>query len=244
MFERKYFILRENSHSLMAGAISEDSFVRGEKRSLISLQMCFMGCIYEILAVVAALLSALLGSQIQEFNIPNIHFPDVILMFVVIPFIHLLNDEDTKGIIFDQGWIQGIKYVLGINKDCDVNENVANSGEAQSPRRYRNLPPRAFSPMITKLTTSQRLLIFRKCKSSINMLSKDTILLEKEKMHLERRYSLTQDVFPGLIKNEKKSELQDTMARHVAIKKAENEIQRNIPIQRCHSSLRIIYIDD
>ena len=228
----------------MIGAISEDSFLRGEKRSLISLQMCFMGCIYEILAVVAALLSALLGSQIQEFNIPNIHFPDVILMFVVIPFIHLLNDEDTKGIIFDQGWIQGIKYVLGISKDCEVNENVANSDEAQSTRRNRNMPLRAFSPMAAKLTTSQRLLIFRKCKSSIDMVSKDGILLAKEKMHLERRYSLRQDVFPGLIKNEKKSELQDTKKRPVSTEIAENEIQTNVPIQSCHSSLSIIYIDD
>ena len=228
----------------MIGAISEDSFLRGEKRSLISLQMCFMGCIYEILAILAALLSALLGSQIQEFSIPNIHFPDVILMFVVIPFMHLLNDEDTKGIIFDQGWIQGIKYVLGISKDCEVNENVANSDEAQSTRRNRNMPPRAFSPMSAKLTTSQRLLIFRKCKSSIDMVSKDGILLAKEKMHLERRYSLRQDVFPGLIKNEKKSELQDTKKRPVSTEIAENEIQTNVPIQSCHSSLSIIYIDD
>ena len=228
----------------MIGAISVDSFLRGEKRSLISLQMCFMGCIYEILAMVAALLSALLGSQIQELDIPNIHFPDVILMFVVIPFIHLLNDEDTKGIIFDQGWIQGIKYVLGTSKICDVNEKIANSGEAQNPRRYRNMPTRAFSPMITKLTTSQKLLIFRKCKSSINMVSKDTILLAKDKMHLERRYSLGQEVFSGLIKNEKKSELKDTRARRVRTQIAENEIQTNIPIQRCHSSLSIMYIDN
>ena len=206
--------------------------------------MCFMGCIYEILAILAALLSALLGSQIQEFSIPNIHFPDVILMFVVIPFMHLLNDEDTKGIIFDQGWIQGIKYVLGISKDCEVNENVANSDEAQNTRRNRNMPPRAFSPMSAKLTTSQRLLIFRKCKSSIDMVSKDGILLAKEKMHLERRYSLRQDVFPGLIKNEKKSELQDTKTRPVSTEIAENEIQTNVTIQSSHSSLSIIYIDD
>ena len=64
--------------------------------------MCFMGCIYEILAMVAALLSALLGSQIQEFNIPNIHFPDAIVMSIVIPFLHLLNQEITKGIIFER----------------------------------------------------------------------------------------------------------------------------------------------
>ena len=219
--------------------------MRGERRSLISLQMCFMGCIYEILASLAALLSALLASQIQEFSIPNIHFPDVILMFVVIPFIHLLNDEDTKHIIFAHGWIQGIKYVLGINKDPQLGGDVANSGVAQSTRKNRNV--RAFSPMIANLTTSQRRLILRKCNSSINMVAKDGILLAKEKMHLERRYSLRQDGFPGffaLTKNENKSKLQNTIARRVSTKIAENEIQTNISTQSCHSSLSTIYIDN
>ena len=236
---------RENRHSLVIGATSEDSFVRGEKRSLISLQMCFMGCIYEILASVAALLSALLGSQIQEFSIPNIHFPDVILMFVVIPFVHLLNDEDTKHIIFAHGWIQGIKYVLAMSKDRKLAGDVANSGVAQSPRKNRNV--RAFSPMIANLTTSQRRLILRKCNSSINMVAKDDILLAKEKIHLERRYSLRQDGIPGLFgltKNENKSKLQNILARRVSTKMARNEVQSNTSTQSCHSSLSTIYIDD
>ena len=76
------------------------------------------------------------------------------------------------------------------------------------------------------------------------MVSKDGILLAKEKMHLERRYSLRKDVFPGLIKNEKKSELQDTKQQPGSTEIAENEIQTNVPIQSCHSSLSIIYIDD
>ena len=204
-----------------------------------------MGCIYEILASVAALLSALLGSQIQEFSIPNIHFPDVILMFVVIPFIHLLNDEDTKHIIFAHGWIQGIKYVLAMSKDRKLAGDVANSGVAQSPRKNRNV--RAFSPMIANLTTSQRRLILRKCNSSINMVSKDGILLAKEKMCLERRYSLRQDGFPslfGLIKNENNCKLQNTIARRVSTEIAGNEIQTNISTQSSNSSLSTIYIYD
>ena len=35
-------------------------------------------------------------------------------MFVVIPFIHLLNDEDTKGIIANENWYQGLRHMLGI----------------------------------------------------------------------------------------------------------------------------------
>ena len=206
-----------------------------------------MGCIYEILAVVATLLCAVLGSQIQEFNIPNIHFPDAILMFVVIPFIHLLNDEDTKTIIFEQGWIQGIKYVLGIYKDNKLGEDEASPGGAQRIRKNRNMPHSAFSPIIANLTTSQRRLILRKCKSAINMVSKDGILLAKEKRELKRRYSLRQGVYPeafGLMKNEKKSDLQNTLARRVSTEVAQNEVQTNISTQSIHSSLSIIYLDD
>ena len=202
-----------------------------------------MSCIYEILAMVAAFLSAFLGSQIQEFKIPNIHFPDVILVFVVIPFVHLLNGEDTKSIIFEQGWIQGIKCVLGIYEDRKLGEAVVSSDATQRTRKDRNMPRGAFSPIIANLTTSQRRLIFRKCKSSINMVSKDGFLLAKEKIHLERRYSLRQDVLPGLfglIKNEKNSELQNTLAWRVSTKITKNEIST----KSCHSFLSIIYRDD
>ena len=48
------------------------------------------------MAVFTAILSALLGAQLQDFNIPNIHFPDVIVMSIIIPFIYLLNDDFEK----------------------------------------------------------------------------------------------------------------------------------------------------
>ena len=209
--------------------------------------MCFMGWIYEILAIVAALLSAKIGYTIQEFNIPNIHFPDVILMFVIIPFIHLLNDEDTKHIIFEQGWIQGIKYVLGIYKDYKSIEDVASSGTIQNSGEDINTKQRTISPMIANLTTSQRRIILRKCKSAIEMVSKDVFLLPMEKMYLERYYSLKQDAFPyshRLVPNEKKSVLRKTLARCDSTEIAENEIQTNISTDSCHSSLSIIYIDN
>ena len=205
--------------------------------------MCFLGWIYELLAVVAALLSAFIGYQ---FNIPNIHFPDVILMFVVIPFIHLLNDEDTKNIIFEHGWVQGIKYVFGIYKDSRLGEDVASSGATQTTRKDRNEPHRDPSPIIVNLTKSQRRLILRKCESSISLVTKNGLLLATEKMHLKRCYSLRQDVFSGsfgLMKNEKKSQFQNALAPRVSTKIDENEIQANISTQSNHSSLSIIYID-
>ena len=245
---RKYFISRENSHSFTIGAISEDLFVRGEKRSLISLQMCFMGWLYEVLAIVAGLLGALIGYQLQqEFSIPNIHFPDAILVFVLIPFIHLLNDEDTKGIIFDEGWIQGIKFVLGLYKVRLPGEDDASSGTIQNPREDMNMPQKASSHTIANLTTSQKRLIYRKCKSSINIALKDMFLLPKEKMHLERRYSLIPNVIlgtSGLINDERVSKLPQIVAQCVSTKIRQNEIKTNISTQSSHSSLSTIYIDN
>ena len=90
--------------------------------------MCFVASIVEIMAVITAILSAVLGAQLQDFNIPNIHFPYVIVMSVVIPFIYLLNDDSEKEIIFQSGWYQGFRYALGIyttqtiaNGSCDSN---------------------------------------------------------------------------------------------------------------------------
>ena len=211
--------------------------------------MCFMGWLYELLAIVAGLLGALIGYQmLHEFSIPNIHFPDVILVFVLIPFIHLLNDEDTKGIIFDKGWIQGIKFVLGIHKDRLPGEDDAGSGAIQNPREDRNMPQNASSPhTIANLTTSQRRLIYRKCKSSIDIASKDMFLLPKVKMQLERRYSLRQNVvsgYSGLINDERVFKLSQIVAQCVSTEITQNEIQTNISTQSSHSSLSTIYIDN
>ena len=43
----------------------------------------------------------------------NIYFIDAILMFVMLPALYLINDEDTKTIITQQGWIQGLMITFG-----------------------------------------------------------------------------------------------------------------------------------
>ena len=72
--------------------------------------MCFMNWFYEVFAGLAAILTP----QLHRFGIPNLYLPDAISMFVVIPFVHLMNDEETKGIISEETWYQGLKYVLGV----------------------------------------------------------------------------------------------------------------------------------
>ena len=72
--------------------------------------MCFMAWMYELLAT----LSAGLSPYLHKLGVPNLYYPDAIIMFVVIPFVYLMNDEDTKTIILEKNWYQGLRNVLGL----------------------------------------------------------------------------------------------------------------------------------
>ena len=72
--------------------------------------MCFMGWLYELIANAFALLTPVL----HTFGIPNLHLIDCTMMFVLIPFLHLLNDEETNAIISNENWYQGMRHLLGI----------------------------------------------------------------------------------------------------------------------------------
>ena len=38
-------------------------------------------------------------------------------MFVISPLVYLMNDEETKDIIANQNWYQGLKYMLGLRTE-------------------------------------------------------------------------------------------------------------------------------
>ena len=69
-----------------------------------------MAWLYELIAMLSAILTPYLRKQ----GIPNLYYPDAIVMFVVIPFVHIMNDEDTKIIILEENWYQGIRHMFGI----------------------------------------------------------------------------------------------------------------------------------
>jgi hypothetical protein len=91
--------------------LTEKAYIVGKKRSLISLQMCMMAWMYELIAT----LSLVSTPYLHTYGIPNLHYPDAIVIFVVIPFVHLMNDEDTKIIILEENWYQGLRHMLGIH---------------------------------------------------------------------------------------------------------------------------------
>ena len=56
----------------------------------------------------------LVDPALYEGAIHNHYHVDAIIMFVILPFIHLTTDEETKGVIADQGWYRGSRDMLGI----------------------------------------------------------------------------------------------------------------------------------
>ena len=102
-----------------------------------SLKICLMSWLYETLGVVSAGMTPVL----HDLGFHNLHFPDVILMFVVIPFLHLLNDEETKTIIAEHNWYHGLRHIFGIYSQVTpvVPEGMPNA--QQNPgRRGQGLP--------------------------------------------------------------------------------------------------------
>ena len=58
-----------------------------------------------------------------KYGWPNTYFIDPVSMFVIIPFLQLMNDDETKEIIFDENWFQAVKFILGIYVPSSVERN-------------------------------------------------------------------------------------------------------------------------
>ena len=96
-----------NSYS--KGVLTEERYGYGKTRTTVSMKICFIAWLYELLGTITTALTPTL----QSLGMPNTYFPDAIIMFLVIPFFHLINDETTKGIIAENGWYQGMNHMLG-----------------------------------------------------------------------------------------------------------------------------------
>ena len=114
------FFIRSNDASFARGVLAKQSYIRRKDTRMVSLQMCFMGWLFELVAIVFACLVPLL----HHFEIPNLHMIDCTMMFVLIPFFHLLNDEKTNGIISDENWYQGMRHLLGIYIPPEKREGI------------------------------------------------------------------------------------------------------------------------
>ena len=149
----------------------------------------------EYIAIASATVSVLLGPELYDLKIPNIHFPDAIITSILIPFIHILNDESSKGIISQHGWIQGIRYTFGIHltRIEDLQSIHGNSTTIQKANTEAQLH---ITPAQT-LTASQKLLLHRQCQSlddNDNSMSKRQTMICHQRACLKRHHSLEYDL--------------------------------------------------
>ena len=112
---------RSHNDSYARGILTDDQYEEGKKKSLISIQMCFWGWLYDFIPLFSQGLSTILR---EKYDLSFVHLPDAIVSFILIPFLHLMNDEETKLIILMENWFEGVKYVFGMRGMYDSNVNL------------------------------------------------------------------------------------------------------------------------
>ena len=111
---------RDNDESFARGVLSNSNYKLDKKRSLVSLRMCIIGWLVEILGTLCHVLFLWLNSM----GLAGMHYVEGVIMFIIIPLVYLMNDDDTKGVIVDEGWIQGLKYLAGLRNNKTKNSTT------------------------------------------------------------------------------------------------------------------------
>ena len=128
--------LRSSTDSYEKGVLSETKYEYGKKRSLISMKMCGISWLIELVFsscwVLVIALPALVSIAMNYARLTYIHYPDRICMSVIIPLAHLFNNEETKRVIATEGWYQGLRYMLGIHNSRNANQVPNQNNERNS----------------------------------------------------------------------------------------------------------------
>ena len=73
---RNIYYCRSNEDSFSRGVLSEDQYEMGNKRRLVSLKICFLTWMYEMIGVAFTILTPYLNS----LGVPYLYYPDAILV--------------------------------------------------------------------------------------------------------------------------------------------------------------------
>ena len=77
---------------------------------MVSLKVSFIGWLCELVGSVMSLLKPKL---LYESRFSHMYYSDSLIMFVIIPFLYLVNDEEVKGVIYEKGWYNGLRHMVG-----------------------------------------------------------------------------------------------------------------------------------
>ena len=104
----KHFLFRHDDENYSLDVINMGGYNNRTKRRMISLKICFVGWMFETLHIVFAIMAP----QLLELGMPGPQYLNVIIMFLAIPLLHLINYDDIKSAIAENGWHHGIKHIL------------------------------------------------------------------------------------------------------------------------------------
>ena len=102
--------------SFSKGVYNIKSYNEYEERRMTSLRVCFIGWLFDLFIITVSGISMIVKKLGGLYFYPFGEFFVVGARFIGVPFIHLLNDEDTKNIITTEGWTKGIMHSLGYYK--------------------------------------------------------------------------------------------------------------------------------
>ena len=144
-----------------------------------------MGWICEFIAILSRIL------QVHQFKIPNLHIKfDCTIMYILIPFLHLLNDEETNGIITDENWYQGMKNLLGIYVPPEKRKEITQPDHIPKQNRNPSLSKSVNSTSaLCNLTQNRHKLIQRTFSTPILLPSNKQSPMKKGRI-LKRQRSL------------------------------------------------------
>ena len=76
---------------------------------MLSLKICSIVLVCELAGGLITMAYPLL----KMLGIPNLYLPDTVLVFIVVPVVHLLNDDDTKEMIVDGKYYEALRHMMG-----------------------------------------------------------------------------------------------------------------------------------
>ena len=127
------FHSRSNDEGYANGALSDDIYERGQKRSLVSLKVCMITWAIEVFSsLVFVAIPSFDSFQLKYVKIRIFHHIDCIITLIIIPAVYIINDEETRGVIAEEGWYQGFRHILGMHNQ------IIPASTPPAPRRNQN----------------------------------------------------------------------------------------------------------
>ena len=96
---------------MFKGILPKDNHHYTEKRILLSFKICCIGLFCELVGGLITMAYPLL----KMLWISNIYLADAVMVFVVVPMVHLLNDGKAKEIFVEGNYYKALRHMIGYN---------------------------------------------------------------------------------------------------------------------------------